>query len=395
MGARILLAGGGTGGHLYPALNLAAALRAARPDLELMLVGASRGIEARVLPGAGVPYRLLPMEPLYRSRPLRNWRVITTAPAVLAGLRQVFRELDPQVVVGTGGYASGPAVLYGLLSGRRTALQEQNAIPGLVTRRLASRVDRVFLGYPEAADHLVAGRNTRVLAWGNPVAVPVERDRRRRGGGGDRGDGFRWPAGRLVAVIGGSQGARGLNDLLAADLLQATSWPDNTTLVWITGPGHFEPVSEAVAATRWADRIVTVPWVDNLGARLSGLSLVISRAGAMFCSELAAAGVPAVLVPFPAAAGDHQTHNAAALESAGAAVMLEERAMKRGELWGEVLELLAEEERLLRMATEMASRGRPDAAERIAGELLDLASVELARADGSTLVEDLSVATDV
>lgn len=365
MGARILIAGGGTGGHLYPALNLATALRAARPDLELMLVGASRGIEARVLPGAGVPYRLLPMEPLQRRRPLRNWRLIATAPAVVAGLREVFRELDPQVVVGTGGYASGPAVLYGLLTGRRTALQEQNAIPGLVTRQLSSRVDRIFLGYPEAADYLQVGRKTRVLAWGNPVATRVGSPRESEGPGGNRTDGFQWPRGRVIGVIGGSQGARGLNDLLAADLRDAVRWPKDTTLVWITGPGHLESVNAAVAAIRWADRIVTVPWVDDLGARLSGLSLAISRSGAMFCSELAAAGVPAVLVPFPAAAGDHQKYNAAALESAGAAVMLEERTMKRGELWGEVLELLAEEERLLRMASEMRARGRPDAAEQI------------------------------
>ena len=393
MGARILLAGGGTGGHLYPALNLAAALRAARPDLELMLVGASRGIEARVLPGTGVPYRLLPMEPLRRSRPLRNWRLIATAPAVLAGLREVFRDLDPQVVVGTGGYASGPAVLYGLLSGRRTALQEQNAIPGLVTRRLAPRVDRVFLGYPEAADRLNVGRNTRVLAWGNPVATrrPTKREPGRSDG--PRADGFEWPRGRVIGVIGGSQGARGLNELLAADLLEAERWPDDTTMVWITGPGHIDSVNAAAAATRWADRVVTVPWVDDLGARLSGLSLVISRSGAMFCSELAAAGVPAVLVPFPAAAGDHQRHNAAALESAGAAVMLEERTMKRGELWGEVLELLAEEERLLRMASEMRARGRPDAAERIAGELLDLAADEEA-AGGLPPVNDIQLSTN-
>lgn len=394
MSIRILLAGGGTGGHLYPALNLAAALRAARPDVELMLVGATRGIESRVLPGAGVPYRLLPMEPLRRRRPLRNWRLVGTAPAVLAGLRQVFRELDPQLVVGTGGYASGPAVLYGLLSGRRTAIQEQNAIPGLVTRWLSPRVDRVFLGYPEAAEGLAPGPETRVLAWGNPVAMQPGRRATHRGRehGGD--DTFRWPAGRVVGVIGGSQGALGLNDRLAADLQDAMDWPEDTTLVWITGPDHLQRVNDAVTATRWSDRIVTLPWVDDLGARLSGLNLAISRSGAMFCSELAAAGVPALLVPFPAAAGNHQKYNAAALQAAGAALMLEEGIMRRGDLWGEVLELLAQEERLLQMATEMRARGLPDAAERIAGELLDLA----AEADNATgparAMDDLSVMTD-
>jgi UDP-N-acetylglucosamine--N-acetylmuramyl-(pentapeptide) pyrophosphoryl-undecaprenol N-acetylglucosamine transferase len=354
-----------------------------------MLVGAERGIEARVLPTAGVPFRLLPMQPLRRRRPLDNWRLFSTAPAVVAGLARIFRELNPQVVVGTGGYASGPAVLHGILSGRRTALQEQNAIPGLVTRRLAPRVDRVFLGYPEAADHLEAGATTRVLAWGNPVAASPPR-RLRNGDGG-----FRWPEGRVVAVIGGSQGARGLNEQLAADLAVASHWPEETTLVWVTGPNHLASVQEAVEATPWAERIRTVAWVDDLGARLSGVDLAIARSGAMFCSELAVAGVPALLVPFPAAAGNHQVHNAAALEAAGAAIMLEERSMEKGDLWEEVLALLAEEERLLRMAEAMASRGRPEASERIARELLDLADgqsggdVAGAATNGSTVHADV------
>lgn len=368
MSARILLAGGGTGGHLYPALNLAAALRAARPDVELMLVGASRGIEATVLPKTGVPYRLLPMEPLRRGRVFRNWRLAASAPPVLHGLRQVFRELDPHVVVGTGGYASGPAVLYGVMARRVTALQEQNAVPGLVTRRLAPKVDRIFLGYPEASEHLSPGPGTRVLSWGNPVAIPTSDS-----GSETDESSFRWPRGRVAAVIGGSQGARGLNERLLEDLASATEWPDDTTLVWITGPNHHGAVSTAVARLRWTDRILTVPYVDDLGARLSGINLAICRSGAMFCSELCAAGVPALLVPFPAAVGDHQRHNAAALSASGAAVMLEERSMESGDLWDAVLELMREENRLQEMAGAMRSRGHPHAAERIARELLDLA----------------------
>ncbi len=368
MSARILLAGGGTGGHLYPALNLATALRAARPDVELMLVGASRGIEAAVLPKAGVPYRLLPMQPFRRGRVVRNWRLAASAPAVMNGMRRLFNELDPDVVVGTGGYASGPAVLYGLLSGRRTALQEQNAFPGLVTRRLAPKVDRIFLGYPEAVEHLSPGPHTEVFSWGNPVATskssPLTETEE---------DGFRWPSGRVAAVVGGSQGARGLNERLLADLEAATEWPSDTTLVWITGPNHYASVSTAVAGGRWSDRILAVPYVDDLGARLSGVSLAICRSGAMLCSELGAAGVPAVLVPFPAAAADHQRHNAAALSASGAAVMLEERSMQSGELWDSVLDLLREEDRLREMASAMSARGRPGAADRIARELLDLA----------------------
>jgi UDP-N-acetylglucosamine--N-acetylmuramyl-(pentapeptide) pyrophosphoryl-undecaprenol N-acetylglucosamine transferase len=388
MSARILLAGGGTGGHLMPALNLAAALREARPDVELMLIGAERGIEGRVLPRTDVPYRLPPMQPLSRRRPLENWRLLSSAPAVVAGLARVFRELDPQVVVGTGGYASGPAVLHAVFSGRRTALQEQNAVPGLVTRRLASRVDRIFLGYPEAAEHLQVGTHTRVLAWGNPVGTLRSNEQL------NGAPSFQWPEGRVVAVIGGSQGARGLNRQLAADLATARSWPEDTTLVWITGENHLASVREAVEATPWAERILTVPWVEGLGARLSEVDLAVGRAGAMFCSELAVAGVPAVFVPFPAAAGNHQVHNAAALEAAGAAIMLEERSMNTGDLWQEVLALLAEEERLLRMAESMASRGRPGAAGRIAEELLDLAQGHASGERSETTTDDSMVPTD-
>lgn len=369
-GARVLIAGGGTGGHLYPALNLAAALRELEPRARVVLLGAERGVEARVLPRSAERWRLLPMQPLQRDRPWRNWRLAASAPEVVRGLRSLFRELDPAVVVGTGGYASGPAVLYALATNRRTALQEQNALPGLVTRVLADRVDRVFLGYPEAAARLRTGARTRVLAWGNPVARPQEAA---SDAGGAR-DGFAWPAGRVVALIGGSQGARGLNERLLEDLAMPAPWPEDVTLVWITGPAHHAEVAAKVATLPGADRIRTVPYVDDLGARLGGVTLAVGRAGAMFCSELAAAGVPALLVPFPAAAGDHQRHNAAALASAGAARLLEEASMASGELWGTVLELLREDRRLASMAKAMRARGRPDAAQRIARELLDLAA---------------------
>jgi len=364
-GARILIAGGGTGGHLYPALNLAAAVHELAPDARVVLLGAERGVESRVLPRSGESFRLLPMEPLRRDRPWRNWRLAATAPAVARGLSRLIRELDPQVVVGTGGYASGPAVLAGLATGRRTALQEQNAVPGLVTRLLADRVDRVFLGYPEAAPLLRTGARTRVLAWGNPVARP--RAAQEAGAGN-----FAWPEGRVIAVIGGSQGARGLNERLLADLAAGPAWPSDATLAWITGPAHHAEVAARVASLPCADRIRAVPYVDDLGARLGGITLAISRAGAMFCSELAAAGVPAILVPFPAAAGGHQRQNAAALAAAGAARMLEEGTMASGDLWGAVRELLEHEQQLAAMAAAMRARGQPDAAARIARELLDL-----------------------
>ncbi len=361
MESRILLSGGGTGGHLVPALNLAAALTRAEPGVRLMLVGAKRGIEARILPESGYEHRLLPIEPLYRSSPWRNWRMLASAPAVMAGLQRAFADLKPTLVVGTGGYASAPAVAWAIARKRPTALLEQNAMPGMVTRLFSAHVDQVHLGYPEARERLRFGRDTRVLDSGNPVAIALAGDR------------FDWPSGRVVAVIGGSQGARGLNERLLDGLARSDRLPSDTTVVWVAGPANQDQVVARVAASAWADQIRVVPFIRDLGAQMDRLTLAVCRAGAMTCAELAVAGVPAILVPLPTAAGDHQTFNARALETAGAAVLRKESDVGGGEVWRLVLELLADDTRRKRMADSMAARGRPDAADTIAAELLGLA----------------------
>lgn len=380
MASRILIAGGGTGGHLVPALNLAAALRRAEPACELLLVGAERGIESRVLPTSGLAYQLLPMQPLERRRPWRNWRLLTSAPAVVRGIGAAFRKLRPDVVVGTGGYAAAPALAYAIAARRPTALQEQNAWPGLVTRMLAPHVDQVHLGYPEAAARLKPGRDTQVHAHGNPVATSTPAEAGARSGT----DEFEWPAGRIVLVTGGSQGARALNEMLLRDLSATGAWPEATTLVWVTGPAHEQAVTAAVRGTPWADRIRIVPWIDRLGAQLGRVDLAIARAGAMFSAELAATGVPALLVPLPSAAGDHQRHNARALEQAGAALLFEQNNTAPGSLWEAVVEILGARSKREAMAKRMAERGRPDAADRIAADLLALAK----RGRGATNADD-------
>jgi UDP-N-acetylglucosamine--N-acetylmuramyl-(pentapeptide) pyrophosphoryl-undecaprenol N-acetylglucosamine transferase len=368
MATRILIAGGGTGGHLVPALNLAAALRRAEPGCELLLVGATRGVESRVLPTSGYAYRLLPMQPLQRSRPWENWRLLACLPGVLRGVRAAFRTFDPDVVVGTGGYASAPPLAWAIAGRRPTALQEQNAWPGLVTRLLAAHVDQVHLGYPEAESRLKSGRSTRVQAYGNPVARP------NAGAPPSDRSTFSWPEGRVVLATGGSQGAKGLNDLLLRDLSAASSWPSGTTLVWVTGPAHAEAVAAGVRGTPWADRIRVTPWIDSLGAQLGRVDLAVARAGAMFSAELAAAGVPALLVPLPTAAGDHQRHNARALEAAGAALVFEQDNTAPGALWDAVVEILGAPSKREAMSARMAERGRPGAADRIAADLLALAA---------------------
>lgn len=358
----MLLTGGGTGGHLYPALNLADALRRARPGVELMYVGARRGLEAEVLPDRDLSHRLLPVHPIRRRRPWRNWRLALRAPGVALGARKIGRSFDPDVVVGTGGYASGPMVLWARLAGRPLALQEQNAAPGLVTRWMAGSADQLHLGFPEARDRISAGSDTEVHAFGNPVAPP-----------GEGPPTFDWPGeGRVALMVGGSQGARSLNERLAADLREVRAWPADLTLVWITGREHLEEVRNRVDRLPWSDRVRVTPWIEGLGRQLDRVDLAVGRAGAMFVSELAAAGVPALLIPFPTAAGGHQRANARALEEAGAAIVREEEALGEGQLWAEASRILGDDERREAMAAAARERGAPDAADRIADAVLRL-----------------------
>ncbi len=372
---RILLAGGGTGGHLYPALNLAAAFGRLAPEAECVFLGGRRGLEARVLPDTGYEFRLLPLQPLYRQRPWRNWRLLASAPAVLDGVRRAFRDFDPAFVVGTGGYVAGPALAGARLRRVPTAIQEQNAAPGLVTRLFAPNVDQIHLGYPEAEGRLRVGRRTRLSALGNPVAPGVGG----AAGGGSAGAPparFEWPHGRNLLVFGGSQGALGLNRAFLGDLEWAArdgaAWPDGVSVVWIAGPAHAAELSARVSELPFAERVRVVPYIDDLGRQLDGVTLALCRSGAMSLAELCAAGRPAVLVPLPTSAGGHQLTNARALAEAGAAEVREEGGLAVGELWSLCRDILTDDERLSRMSAAAASRGRPDAALDIAREMLTL-----------------------
>ncbi len=372
MSHRAIIAGGGTGGHLYPALNLAEALkRRAGDEIEILLVGAQRGVEARVLPERGVPHRLLALEPIYRRRPWRNWRHLKSAFTVGSEIRRLFREFKTDLVVGTGGYAAGPVVMWAIFRRLPTAIQEQNSYPGLTTRLLAPFVDQLHLGYEEAVRMLWPGSKTDVKVHGNPIRWPDQRphpDTVRQE--------FGLGPGRVVLIIGGSQGAAPINDAILAALGMVKagklgSLPTDAQLLWATGPAHFQEVRRQLERLRGRVPIRTVPYVSEMERALSIASLAVSRAGALALSELCAWGVPAVLVPLPHAAADHQRWNARSLAADGAAVVVEERDMRRdpGELWRTMNHLLQGQTLLNEMGAASRARGAPHAADQIAADL--------------------------
>lgn len=363
-----VFSGGGTGGHLYPALALAGALVERRADVRPFFVGAARGLEARVLPERGVEHLLLPVEGLRRGAVLANVRVLGVLIRGLARLAEAFRALHPRLVVVTGGYAGGPAGIMAVLTGTRLVLQEQNSVPGVTTRVLSLFAREVHLAFPEARGSLPRWSRRKAKVTGNPVRPPEARPREAaaRTLGVD-------PGRRTVLVVGGSQGSRALNEALLGAISGVRAGrlpgPEGFQLLWSTGPTHLETVLLALGPEGPPDWLVPTGYLDDMPLALSVADLAVSRAGAMATSEFLAWGIPALLVPLPTAAADHQTRNAAALEEAGAAVHLPESDLSGDGLWSALTALMTDEERRERMAAAARRRGRPDAAREIARAL--------------------------
>jgi UDP-N-acetylglucosamine--N-acetylmuramyl-(pentapeptide) pyrophosphoryl-undecaprenol N-acetylglucosamine transferase len=368
---RVLFAGGGTGGHLYPALALGDAFKRLDPAAEVFFVGAKRGVEARVLPEKGVPHQLLPLEPIRRAKPWQNWRLIPAMAQSFGGLGHIFRTFKPNLVVGTGGYASGPAVAYALMRGVPAAVQEQNSFPGVVSRLVAGRVRQLHLAFPEARRYLKPGKRTEVFEFGNPIRPPdldVDRTAARAK--------FGLGGGTVGLVVGGSQGARAVNEALLADLRgvveRRAPSAEGFEILWATGTGNFDRVQSALADLGTPAWVKAVPYIEDMPSALASADFAISRAGAMSLAELCAWGVPMILVPLPTAAANHQYHNAVALAEAGAAVMVEEKELGGGRLWSEMMGVANDASKRAALAAKAKERGQPHAADLIARELARL-----------------------
>ncbi|MFQ5718521.1 MAG: undecaprenyldiphospho-muramoylpentapeptide beta-N-acetylglucosaminyltransferase [Acidobacteriota bacterium] len=351
----ILIAGGGTGGHIYPGLAVAAEVRRRRPDVPLHWVGTRAGLEARLVPPSGVPLHFIRSAGIAGKSIPRRIAGACLIPVGLAQASALVVRLGAGVVSGVGGYASGPVVLAGRLLGRGTAILEQNAIPGATNRILAPLVDRVAVAFPFTAERLPG----RVVVTGNPVreGLADAPDERRDGRS-------------TVLVVGGSRGARGLNTVVMNMLPALAASGLTVRLRHQTGAADESRVSEAYARSGLDAEVV--PYITDMASAYAGADLVVCRAGATTLAELSAAGRPAVLVPFPHAAGGHQAENGRQLVSHGAAVMVREEDAGHGRLAEIVIDLLRDGERLRNMEEAVRELGAPAAASRVADLLLDL-----------------------
>lgn len=356
---RLLITGGGTGGHVYPGLAVAEAVRRLDPDASILFAGTRRGIEARLVPASGFEIVFLAASG-FRGLGLAA-RARFAGNLVRGGLSSLalLRRVRPHVVLGTGGYVSLPVAGAARLLGVPLALQEQNAIPGSTNRLLGRWARRIYLGFAAAAAHFPAGR---CRDTGNPVRAAFL----------DALDGARAEplADRPLnlLVFGGSRGARTLNAAVGG---AAARWRERGDLRLLLQTGD-EDHAEIAMAYAGVEHARVEAYIDDMPAALRWADLVVCRAGAMTLAELAAAGKPAVLVPFPFATDDHQTRNARAREAAGAARLLPDADCDADALDAIVSELAADPGRLAAMAADSAAAARPGAAMEIAADLMRL-----------------------
>lgn len=344
-----------------PALAIAGAIQQARPDLEPVLVGATRGVEGRILPTRPYRFHLLPAEPVYRRQWWKNFRWPFIAINLVRQIGRLLRDEQPVLVVGTGGYASGPVVWLAARKGIPTAIQEQNAFPGIATRQLARRVRHVYLGLPEARTHLKLGGGTQVFETGNPIVPPdpARRLEARRKFGLAESE-------RVLLVTGGSQGALAINRAVARWI--EAGGAKGIAVLWATGRGSY---AEFAGLDR-RPGVQVFDFLDPMADAMAAADLVVARAGATTIAEICAWGLPSILIPLPTAAADHQTHNAKALAEAGASRYLPQSELSPESLGTMIQTLMARGEIRQSMRQAALARGRPGAAADIAGKLVSL-----------------------
>lgn len=360
---RVIIAGGGTGGHLYPGIAIAEEVTS-RPGGEVLFVGTARGLEAKLVPGAGYQLELLQVSGIKRTGVRGLLRGLLRLPGAFFGSRAILRRFRPDLVIGVGGYASGPIVLTAALAGYPTAIQEQNSRPGFTNRLLGKFVRRVFVAFDESRKYFATAKTT---LSGNPV-------RRRFLDGRATAAPAPAPASKTLLIVGGSQGARAVNELVCGMVPILARRGPLPRIVHQAGPTDFERTRERYAAAGVSDPALDLrAYIDDMPGELAKASLVIGRAGALTLAELAIVGCPAILIPLPTAADDHQTSNAREMATAGAAVLLPQREATAEGLAELVTTLLGDDARRATMGAAMAALGRPDAARAIVDELERLA----------------------
>lgn len=363
---RVILSGGGTGGHIYPALAVAQGLKQRIPGVEILYVGTADGLESSIVPKTGLRFAEVDIKGINRSSFLRASKDLARFPLSIFQGWNIIRDFQPDIVVGTGGYVSFPVVLAAtFIASCRTFIHEQNAIPGLANRRLAARVDCVMLNFDEARPYFKA---RSIIAPGMPVRkeiLDIYHSRNKQSSEFESGM-------FTLLAFGGSRGAMSINNAMLDLVVRYRK--ESLQVIWITGENNYKEIREKLDARldRKDMKLVLnlLPYMYNIEEALKAANLAICRAGAGTLSELALLGLPAVLIPYPYAADNHQEYNARALLDKKAVEMIIDEFLDGDTLYKKV-ELLRQNPALLQeMAVNMRKQAKPQALDDILDALL-------------------------
>jgi undecaprenyldiphospho-muramoylpentapeptide beta-N-acetylglucosaminyltransferase len=359
---KFIISGGGTGGHIFPAISIANALKLKYPDAEILFVGAENRMEMERVPAAGYRIIGLPVAGFDRKNPLKNIPVLIKLRKCLALAKKTIREFNPDVAIGVGGYASGPTLRMAAKLGIPTLLQEQNSYAGVTNKLLAKKAARICVAYENMESFFP---KDKIILTGNPVRQDLEVSEAKRKEAHTH-FGLH-PDKRTIVVLGGSLGAGTVNESILA-AWDALSQQNDVQLLWQTGKYYYKGISERVAMLPANTSVVYSEFISRMDLAYSVADLIISRAGAGSISEFSLLGKAVVLVPSPNVAEDHQTKNAMALVSNGAAHMVADKDAV-SQLIPQALELINNPGRLDELRTNIRKMALPDSARIIVEEI--------------------------
>ncbi|MBU2651628.1 MAG: undecaprenyldiphospho-muramoylpentapeptide beta-N-acetylglucosaminyltransferase [Bacteroidetes bacterium] len=363
---RFIISGGGTGGHIFPAIAIAEALSFKTGKPEILFIGARGRMEMEKVPQAGYPIKGLWISGLQRKISVKN--ILFPLKVVWSMLiaRKIIKTFNPDVVIGTGGYASGPTLKMAASLGIPTVIQEQNSFPGITNRMLAGKASRICVAYEGMEKYFPADK---IVFTGNPVRVNILENK------GSKDEGLKYfglePGRTTVLIVGGSQGARSVNQAISRILGDLTD--NNIQLIWQTGPVFYPQACEIIERLKpdSGKYVKALPFIQMMEQAYNAADIVVSRAGAIAISELCIAGKPAILVPLPTAAEDHQMKNARALAEKNAAIVVADHELNKN-LKPAILETTQNIHRQKELARNIAGLAVKDSASRIADEILKI-----------------------
>lgn len=363
---KVIISGGGTGGHVFPAIAIANALKALVPGIEILFIGARDKMEMEKVPAAGYPIEGLWISGFQRNLTFKNLSFPLKVISSLWKARKIIKKFNPDVVVGVGGFASGPVLRLATSKGIPTVIQEQNSFPGITNRLLSGKVNKICVAFEGLEKYFPS---EKIVLTGNPVRKEVIEIT------GLREEALKYfgldPAKKTILVIGGSQGALAINKGIHSGMDQFSG--NHIQVIWQTGR-FYKAIAQAALTEKGSNDVKAVVFIDRMDYAYAAADIVISRAGAIAISEICAVGKPSILVPLPTAAEDHQSKNANALVEKNAAILIRDHETEKL-LVQTAIQLLTDENRQAEMRRNLLKISRTDAAEQIAGVILKLVKV--------------------